>query len=389
MNKKVVLYSAVGEEFTHYDVDVDAFTLTKRKPLKVPAVVQYAWPHPSKRYLYVTTSNRGKGMNSDSNHVSALKIDSASGELSYHGDPVPLPARAVHCCLTADAKYLLNAHNLPTAGITVHRIEADGSIGAEVKQPDGLDFGIYPHQVIASPSTGTVMLIDRGNDATKDKSEDPGALRLFTIKDGVLAHLAAIAPNGGFGFGPRHIDFHPAKPWVYASLERQNQLTMYRMQGNSLEAEAAHTRNTPAGKVEDKRRQHAGPIHVHPNGRYVYVANRNDRTIEFAGQQVFAGGDNTFAAYALDQTSGEPTLIQNADTHTIHVRTFAFAPGGRMMVAASIADINVRDGDKVVNVPATLSVMRVEDDGKLQFMRKYDVETNGKIHYWMGMFGLD
>ncbi|HWP89992.1 MAG TPA: 3-carboxymuconate cyclase, partial [Burkholderiales bacterium] len=83
MNANVKLYSAVGEELTHYDVDVDGLTLTKRKTIKVPSVVQYAWPHPSKRHLYVTTSNRGAGMKSDFNHVSALKIDPASGELAH------------------------------------------------------------------------------------------------------------------------------------------------------------------------------------------------------------------------------------------------------------------------------------------------------------------
>ena len=71
MNAKVVLYSAVGEELTHYDVDVAALTLTKRKTVNVPAVVQYAWPHPSKKHLYVATSNRGKGMKADLNHVSS------------------------------------------------------------------------------------------------------------------------------------------------------------------------------------------------------------------------------------------------------------------------------------------------------------------------------
>ncbi len=389
MNSKVVLYSAVGEELTHYDVDVGAFTLTKRKTIKVPAVVQYAWPHPDRRTLYVTTSNRGKGMKADYNHVSALRIDAKTGELSHLGEPVPLWTRAVHCCLSADSQYLLNAHNLPHASITVHRINDDGSIGAEVKQPAGLEFGIYPHQVLVSQKTGTVMLIDRGNDAKKDKPEDPGALRLFRIdENGVLSNLQTIAPNGGYGFGPRHIDFHPAQPWVYASMERQDELLMYRMRGDKLETEAAYRRTTLARPVEVKKRQLAGPIHVHPNGRAVYVANRNDRTIDYNGQQVWAGGDNTFAVYAIDQQSGEPTLIQHADTHAIHVRTFAFDPGGTMMVAASIEPIKVREGEKIVNVPATLSVMRVAADGKLEFVRKYDVESNGKTHYWMGMFGL-
>ena len=33
--------------------------------------------------------------------------------------------------------------------------------------------------------------------------------------------------------------------------------------------------------------------------------------------------------------------------------------------------------------------MKVGNDGKLEFVRKYDVDNNGKIHYWMGMFGLN
>src|SRR3954470_5950870 len=118
MDSKVALYSAIGEELTHYDVDVGAMTLTRRKTIKVPAVVQYAWRHPSKGTLYVTTSNRGKGMKGDQNHVSALRIDPATGELSHLGEPVPLWTRAVHLCLSADGQYLLNAHNLPHAGIT-------------------------------------------------------------------------------------------------------------------------------------------------------------------------------------------------------------------------------------------------------------------------------
>jgi len=388
MNANVKLYSAVGEELTHYDVDVDALTLTKRKTIKVPSVVQYAWPHPSKGHLYVTTSNRGAGMKSDFNHVSAIKIDPASGELAYQGSPVPLCARAVHLCLSADAKYLLNAHNLPRASITVHRINADGSIGAEVAQPEGLAFGIYPHQVLVSLQTGTVMLVDRGNDAHKGKPEDPGALRLFRIKDGVLANLQAVAPNGGYGFGPRHIDFHPTKPWMYASLERQDKLYMYRMQGESLEPDAAYKLDTLADPANHKPRQLAGAIHVHPNGRYVYVMNRADGTVDYAGRQVFNGGDNSIAVYSIDPKTGQPKLIQHADTHAYHVRTFALDPSGRMMVAASISPIDVRVGDKVVTVPATLSVMKVGEDGKLTFVRKYDVETNGKIHYWMGMFDL-
>ena len=41
------------------------------------------------------------------------------------------------------------------------------------------------------------------------KPEEPGALKVFDYADGVLSNEVSVAPNGGYGFGPRHLDFHP------------------------------------------------------------------------------------------------------------------------------------------------------------------------------------
>jgi 6-phosphogluconolactonase len=386
---KVALYSAVGEALTHYEVDVENATLTRRETIKVPANVQYAWPHPSGRHLYVSTSNRGSGPKADLNHVSALSIDPRSGALALDGEPRPLRDRAVHMCLDPAGKYALSAHNLPKSGITIHRIERDGSIGIEVEQPQGLDYGIYPHQVLVAPSGRTTILVDRGNSAEHGKPEDPGALRPFHLGDGVLSSVPVSAPNGGYGFGPRHIDFHPTQPWVYVSDERRSRLYMFRMAGDGLEPEPAFTCDTLADRASIKPRQLAGAIHVHPNGRFVYLANRADHLVDVEGKKVFGGGDNSIAVYAIDQQTGRPTLIQHADTQALHVRTFAIDPSGRLLVAASIKPLPVRDGPSVRTAPATLSVSRIHTDGKLEFVRKYDVETHGKIQYWMGLVGLD
>ena len=50
--------------------------------------------------------------------------------------------------------------------------------------------------------------------------------------------------------------------------------------------------------------------------------------------------------------------------------------------------MNVREGSDVKVVPAALSVFRVGVDGKLDFVRKYDVDAAGKTHYWMGIVGI-
>ena len=47
--------------------------------------------------------------------------------------------------------------------------------------------------------------------------------------------------------------------------------------------------------------------------------------------------------------------------------------------------LGVRDGDVVRTTPAGLSVFRIGDDGKLTFVRKYDIDVGGKSMFWMGM----
>jgi len=95
VTSRVMLYSAVDDEVTHFDVDVDAATLTRRSSLRAPSYVQEGWAHPSRQYLYLTTSNRGPGLKADMNHVSAYRIDGTTGALAAHGQPMPLPHRAV------------------------------------------------------------------------------------------------------------------------------------------------------------------------------------------------------------------------------------------------------------------------------------------------------
>ena len=103
---------------------------------------------------------------------------------------------------------------------------------------------------------------------------------------------------------------------------------------------------------------------------------------------MFRGGENSIAVFAIDPGSGEPTLIQHVPTYGIHVRTFALDPGGSLLIAASIMALPVRDGSQIVTLPAGLSVFRVGGDGKLEFVRKYDVETGNKTQWWMGIVGL-
>ena len=48
-------------------------------------------------------------------------------------------------------------------------------------------------------------------------------------------------------FGPRHLDFHPTKPWVFVSIERQNKLYVYELDATTgLKREPMFVKDTLA-----------------------------------------------------------------------------------------------------------------------------------------------
>src|ERR1700731_3669667 len=111
--RKVALYANVGAELTHYDVDVANAELIKREAVTLPAGVQYAWPHASRRYLYVATSSSASGYGpvGTAHHVTAFAVDPATGALTQHGAAIPLPHRPIHCSTDIPSEHILVAFN--------------------------------------------------------------------------------------------------------------------------------------------------------------------------------------------------------------------------------------------------------------------------------------
>jgi 6-phosphogluconolactonase (cycloisomerase 2 family) len=306
-----------------------------------------------------------------------------------HGEPTVLPQRPIHNSIDAHGEYALTCYNNPS-NLTIHRIRSDGSVGAQVQQQAKLDHGIFAHQILSMPGNRSAIMVTRGNRPENNKTEDPGALKIYTFKGGQLSPLAnlRVGGNGGLGYGPRHLDFHPSQPWIYVSVESQNELHMHGIVGDSLSSEPLYKKRATIGTYDISFPQAAGGIHVHPNGRTVYLSNRASATVDFNGKKVFQGGENNIAVFSIDLTTGEPTLIQNEDPQSFHIRTFSIDSSGRILVAASISNMNVRDGDHVRQVPAALTVFRIGEDGKLTLARKYDVELGGKFQWWTGLVCL-
>src|SRR5437879_40809 len=173
---RVALYASVGPELTHYEVDVDGAALVRRGTFPLPANVHYAWPHASRRFLYVASSDSASGIGGvvgRNHHVTALSIDPATGALSSHGAPIELPTRPIHMTTDITSEHILVAFSNPS-GLCVYRVNRDGTPGAEIGQPEAVYPGIYAHQVRVRLDNRKVILVSRGHDAAGGKADDPG-----------------------------------------------------------------------------------------------------------------------------------------------------------------------------------------------------------------------
>jgi len=383
---RVALYANAGSTLFHYEIDVEAATIKRVDSVTLPVGVQYAWRHPGLAFLYVACSNGSPGVLGDVHSVVALRID-VTGALQPHGDPVPLAARPIHITTDVPGEHVLIAYNNPS-GLTVHRIRQNGTLSSALEQQAPPDVGVFAHQVRVMPSNNAVILVARGNDATDKSPEEPGALKIYDYQYGALTNKASIAPKGGKGFGPRHLDFHPTQPWVYVSLERQNRIHVYRMQADTLEPDPAYAADTLAEPRNVRPEQRAGAIRVHPNGKFLYVANRTSGTTTIEGRNVFAGGENSIAVYALNERTGKPALVQHADSHGLVPRTFAIDPTGKLLVAANSEALAMASGAAVEEVSANLSLFTIGDDGKLTHVATHGIDTAGAALFWMGLVAL-
>ena len=377
-------YQGVGPVLTAWEPDAEKLSLTRLSEARLAANVRYVWRHPRLDVLYVASSNGGPRRTGDRHFLQAFRIAPGSGALSPHDPIIQLRARPIHMSVDRAGEFALVAYNEPS-GVTVHRLEEEGAIGAEVRQEVPPDGGIYGHQVLATPDNEAVIPVARGHEPTAAKPEEPGALKVFGFRDGQLALRQTVAPGGGFGFGPRHIDFHPSLPLVYVSLERQNRLAVFGLSGGMLTPQPLFTAETLQRPGAHPPQQLAGGLHVHPNGRHLYIANRSDAMGEFQGQPVgLTGYENGIAVFDLD-AEGRPDLAQSIEVRSFHPRTFSLDPTARMMVTATIAGRRVREGDATALRPANLAIFRVGEDGRLKFSSSIPVETGEFLQFWTGM----
>jgi 6-phosphogluconolactonase len=235
-----------------------------------------------------------------------------------------------HLAVLAGGEYLASA-NYGSGSIAVHPLDAAGRPGERTdllvhewhggpgRDPQRQERP-HAHMVSADPSGESLLAVDLGTDAIYPYHLDRATARLVPF--GPRTHLPA-------GTGPRHLARHPDGRRCFVVGELRATVFAYELDQRGVLHERA--------RVPTSGRQ--GPVQpsevaVHPNGRFLYVANRGVDTITvFAVQakaprllaEVDSGGDwprhfaligqhlyvanersNTVGVFRVDATDGRP-----------------------------------------------------------------------------------
>ena len=344
------IYASAGNALRVFSLEPRTGTLQPRDGVDLLAEIHYMAMHPSRAHLYVAASDRER-----LHLVYAFAIDPTTGALARIGEGFALPAtlsRAVHITVDRTGRYLLTANNL-TESVGVLRLRPDGGIAETIVQPETPKLGFLVHQIRADPTNRWVFVPVRGDD---EPSERTGHLHTFSFVDGLLRLQRTTDYEARIG--PRHLDFHPTQPWAYVLAERGNLLITYRHEeGALIELFRVTVLRDPTLEFPAQR---AGAIHVHPSGRWLYATNRN-----------VEGGENTIAAFSIDATTGEPTLVEHVESHGFEPRTFTIDRTGTYLIVANMT------------ISPNLSVFRIGADGRLTFARSHDQPAGGAI-CWTG-----
>ena len=268
--------------------------------------------------------------------VSAFAYDRASGMLTPTGS-ARSSRGAAPCYVSFDrtGRFVFVA-NYVGGNISVLPLGIDGALGDVVQVVAHVGSG--PNATRQNGPHAHCIVLDASNRFAI--AADLGADRLFVYRfDERTGRLEAAATSPfalPAGAGPRHVVFSPDGGTAYCANELDSTLSVFTFDAGTGALRARQTLSTrPAGATGDNA---PADIHVHPNGRTVYLSNR---------------GDNTMAVFRVRPDTGALELAQTIASGGNWPRNFTLTPDARGLLVAH------QRSDSVV-------AFRIDGDGLLQ-----------------------
>jgi 6-phosphogluconolactonase len=298
------------------------------------------------RFLY---SAHGGGT-----EATAYRIDQATGTLTVLNQQATSGVNGVHLAIDATGRFLVVA-NYASGTLALLPINGDGSLGAladlatltgEPGPHRTQQTSSHPHHCPFDRTGRYVVVPDKGFDRTFVFRVDTARGKLVPAEPPSVASRA--------GAAPRHVDFHPSRPFAYVINELDSTIAAYHFDPDKgvfrpfqvvTSLPSTYTANNSCAEVW-----------VAPSGRFLYGSNRGHDSIA-----IFAidPSDGTLSAVGWQPTEGrtpryfglDPTAThlyaanQNSDTvveFRIDERTGKLEPTGQIVKVASPSTIVFR-----------------------------------------------
>jgi 6-phosphogluconolactonase (cycloisomerase 2 family) len=120
------------------------------------------------------------------------------------------------------------------------------------------------------------------------------------------------------GAGPRHVDFHPRKPYAYVLNELDSTITTYGFDAGRGELRPLQVITTLPPSFTGNSA--TSEIEVAPSGRFVYASNR---------------GHDSLAIFSIDEFTGLLASVGWESTQGKTPRFFAIYPAGTFLYVAN------------------------------------------------------
>jgi len=262
----------------------------------------------------------------DMDYVSAYASDAASGRLTEINREPCGGTNPVHLAVDGTNRFLI-VSNYTSGSVAVMGIRPDGSLSpltdlVEMTGSPGphrsQQASAHPHHNPFDPNGRFIVVPDKGLD------------KIFVFRldaeNGKLVAGEEASVTTREGAGPRHVDFHPRLPYVYAINELDSTITTYRLDRGL--GELTPLQILPTLPSDYTGNNTGAEIWVHPSGRFVYGSNR---------------GHDSIAIYLADPGSGLLETVGWQPTQGSTPRFFGFDPSGTLLCACN------QSSDTIVN----------------------------------------
>ncbi|MBX3012655.1 MAG: lactonase family protein [Caldilineaceae bacterium] len=264
----IVFVSLTGDETIKlYDLDPQSGALQLRTVSNAHGPSGALWLHPNGKVLY--------DAHVESTTLASFRFDAATGELTLINKVDTGIETPAHLITDRAGRFLLTAY-YTGGGITVHRLEEDGAIGALVQY---INTGEKAHAVLSIADQFVfvphVCPVNKTSQFRFDTTTG-----LLTPND--PAELLPPDENTG----PRHACLGPNGDVVYIVNEQGNTITAHHFDRDQGTLEIfQHLSTLPPDYTEGGYIAH---VELHPNGKWLYASNRGHDSI--AGFTVAADG---------------------------------------------------------------------------------------------------